>query len=253
MQGILVDVRGYTRIVVVCIYVVVAIVASVVGHQIRSKIKVIHVVQIETIQVTLVFTIVCTGVVIYDGVAVKSPVGIVHGVHPVKIVTRPVVLDDVVLEQVPSSSRIVNIHHVIWIAIPGTRLAPITVLNGIPCYVIIVTVIDIITIRLITTRISNCIINCVAGKIHNIVIIQIVIVSLIITNDVLLDVIVDHKGIGCATIIVNSIETIPVGYVVRGRTCACTLVWQIVNVVSAVNGRPICTVRVITVNTVKTR
>jgi hypothetical protein len=103
MQGILVNVRGYTRIVVVSVNIVVTIVASVVGHQIGGKIQIIQVVQIETIQVPLVFAIVCTCVVVYDGVAVKSPVGIVHGVHPVKVVTRPVVLNDVVLEQVPSS------------------------------------------------------------------------------------------------------------------------------------------------------
>jgi hypothetical protein len=73
MQSILVDVRGYTRIVVVSVNIVVAIVASVVGHQIGREVYVVEVVKIKAIQVPLVLAVIGTRVVIHHFIAVNFP------------------------------------------------------------------------------------------------------------------------------------------------------------------------------------
>jgi hypothetical protein len=101
MHGILVNIGGVSRITIVGVNIVIAIIAGVVGHQIGIELHVVQIVQIETIQIALVFAVASTGIVICDFVAIDFPAGIVINLCTVEIVVCPVVLNYVVFKQVP--------------------------------------------------------------------------------------------------------------------------------------------------------
>jgi hypothetical protein len=85
----------------------------------------------------LVFAVVGTGVIIEDFIAVDLPASIIVNLGTVEIITSPVILDYVILEQVPRTVGVINIIAIKSVSVSSTRLTEITVLHRVTNDIII--------------------------------------------------------------------------------------------------------------------
>jgi hypothetical protein len=230
MQSVLTNIRSISRVAIIRVNVIVTVVPSIVRHQIRIEFHVVHVINVEAIQITLVLAVVSTRIVVYNLVAVNFPTCVVIDLSTIEVIARPVVLNHVVLKQVPSTIGIVDIIQVKSVSIRTTGFTHITVLHRITGNVVIRSIVNIERICAISTAIGLQIVYCIPCQINHIVVVHVEIIRIVVNHDILLNVLVNHKRIGSVTIVIVSIYAIPISDIIGCRTTTRTTVRQIMHI-----------------------
>jgi hypothetical protein len=137
MQSILTNIRSISRVTIIRVNVIVTVVTRIVRHQIRIEFHVVHVVNVEAIQITLVLAVVSTRIVVYNLVTVNFPTCVVIDLSTIEVIARPVILNHIILKQVPSTIGIVDIVQVKSVRIRTTGFTHVTVLHRIASNVVI--------------------------------------------------------------------------------------------------------------------